>query len=136
MKDYEWELLSFIRDNQPVYWTAVLNNFDPSNNINFYHSALSHMLDKDKYIKLLSPASGRKLSMVCLTPKGAMAFISEKDHRQSLAALSDNRNVDGKQNKGDVPKKRHVEISSIAKFLGSIVDIIKLILEILRLLPL
>lgn len=136
MKDYEWELLSFIHDNQPVYWIDILNNFDPVNSVNFYHAALSHMLDKDKHIKLLSPATDRKLSMVRLTPKGVAAFVSEREYRQSLANLSDNRCVDSNQCEADVSKKRHIQISGLTKLFRSIGVVLKLILEILRLFPL
>jgi hypothetical protein len=128
MTDYEFEVLEFISRKQPVYWIDVLNNFDPVNNATLCDSALNSLL-KSKYIRLTSPVSGSRLSMIRLEPTGARALLEKKEDH------SDNRSMDCQQCETDVPKKRNVHFSSIFKVLRDIAVFFKTLLEIMRLLP-
>jgi hypothetical protein len=128
MTDYEFEVLEFISLNQPVYWIEVINSFDPVNNATLCDSALNSLL-KSEYIRLTSPVSGRRLSMIRLEPAGAHALLEEKDNH------SDNRSMDCQQCETDVPKKRNVHFSAIFKGLRDIAGFFKTLLEIMRLFP-
>lgn len=129
MTDEQFQLLEFIHKNQPVHWIDVLNNFDPNTSATLYDSELSKLLD-GRLIRLVSPASGKRLSTVTLTPTGAVTFLAAKEKKSNAAC------VDNQQCEADVSKKRKIDFSGILNGLRSIGGFVKVILEILRLLPL
>lgn len=133
MTELEFETLSFISNRQPVYWTEVLNNFDPVSNVLLYDSVLHQLLEGNR-IRLTSPSSSPRLSMVKLTPKGAYDLIKERETKPEAVLTSNDRCVDSQQCKTDVAKKRSVDLSSITQILRSVVDLAKILFEVVRLL--
>jgi DNA-binding HxlR family transcriptional regulator len=126
VKNRKYEILKLIQNNHTMLWGDLLNAFEPQNQI-IQTDAILHSLVSDGLIEKTWASDRPPRCRVRLTGKGISALDAD---------TSDHSGVDRQQSETDIPKKRAIDLSSFNKFLRYIIDLVKVLLEILRLLPL
>jgi len=126
MTNHEYEILNHIRKNHPVRWGDILNAFNPQTRINETHAILHAFLSAG----MIEKTWWRDRPPRCwirLTGRGVAALDE---------ATLNHSSMDSQQCKTEISKKGRINSGSIFKFLRNIISLIKVLLEILRLLPL
>lgn len=80
MTDHEYEILLFIRKNQPVPFGKIVNSFSPEQRINETKAIIKS--DMDKYITKTSRADPYTRCRIRLTEAGQNALLLEESIRQ------------------------------------------------------
>lgn len=80
MTDHEYEILLFIRKNQPVPFGKIVNSFSPEQRINETKAIIKS--DMDKYITKTSRADPDTRCRIRLTEAGQNALLLEESIRQ------------------------------------------------------
>ena len=126
MTNREYEILKLIQNNNTISWGDLLNAFDPQRQIIETDALLKKLLSSDLIEKTWASDYPPRCR-VRLTGKGIAAMDAD---------ASDHSGVNCQQSKTDIPKKRAIDLSSFNKFLRNMIDLVKMLLEILRFLPL
>lgn len=126
MTNREYEILRYIHNNRTMLWGDLLNAFNPQNQIN-QTDAVLHKLLPTGLIEKTWASDRPPRCRIRLTGQGIAVLDAD---------TSDHSGVDRQQSETDIPKKRAIDLSSFNKFLRYIIDLVKVLLEILRLLPL
>lgn len=78
MSNFEYKILAYIREKQPVSWGDVINAFNPDVNINKVKLLLENLLSEG-LIKVLLPGTKPPKCMFIIDGKGYSALLTKAD---------------------------------------------------------